>query len=172
MEELEGIELTEEEEAQRGIFAAAITAVLVGFISILTMGYRLLSSVVDNNQFGLFDIIDPILMFVFAALVYSKSRIAAVVLFAYFLVTRFHLILYIQSLRQLIVAAIILALFFYGIWGTFKYHSLEVKKNIVGGWREKRELRPFDLKLKPSHNRHMVAWTFTFADKLINRNIL
>jgi hypothetical protein len=133
MEELEGIELTEEEEAQRGIFAAAITAVLVGFISILTMGYRWLSSVVDGNQFGLFDIIDPILMFVFAALVYSKSRIAAVVLFAYFLVTRFHLILYIQSLRQLILVAIILALFVYGIWGTFKFHSLEAKKNIVGG---------------------------------------
>lgn len=133
MEELEGVELTKEEEAERGVFSAAITAVIVGFVSILFMGYKLTISATEEKTFEWVYILDPILMFVLAGLVYKKSRIAVIALFLYFLATRFHLVLYIQSVRQLIFAAIILTLFVYGIWGVFKFHFLKKSKNVIGG---------------------------------------
>jgi hypothetical protein len=121
----QGVNLTELEEAERGIFAGAIIATLLGFLTLMIGGMKILMALGQDKIIDWYLLVDPMIFFAVATAIYFKSRIGALVSFGFFLAKFGWLILYIGSVRQVIFAALVLGLFVYGVWGVFKWHRIK-----------------------------------------------
>ncbi len=109
------------------IKGAWIAALVSGTLTLAVVAYVVFldSSVLNIDEWVLLDVV---IIYGLAFGIYKKSRIAAVSMFVYFVISK--AIMYIEGeTRGTWMAAIFLFLFAQGVYGCFQYHSLKKRSN-------------------------------------------
>jgi len=106
---------------QAGIFCGAITLIIV-IISLVT-GEALLG--IDA-----YALIDVVLIFALTFGIYKKSRLCAIAMFIYFLISKVMMFVSNPNISGIILTLLLLYYFYNGIRGTFQYHKLKAKNEI------------------------------------------
>ncbi|NER50910.1 MAG: hypothetical protein F6J92_30415 [Symploca sp. SIO1A3] len=113
-------------QIKAGWLAACVVGVGICFFVLLS----LLNSGFDS-LIGLESLIDVVLIFGLAFGIYKKSRIAAVIMFIYYVVSRIYIWLEFGqlSISSIPIIIVFIGCFVEGIRGTFAYHRLMQSKN-------------------------------------------
>jgi len=112
------------EKAKKAIKTAWILALVSGGINLI---FIFLLKNLEGEQtinFGLWNLIDVLLVFGLAFGIYKKCRVCAVIMFAYFLINQLNISLSAVMITNIPLALVFLYYFFQGIRGTFYYHKL------------------------------------------------
>ncbi|WP_299022758.1 hypothetical protein [uncultured Photobacterium sp.] len=113
--------------AKNGSVAACISAIMTIIVVMAAINSD------SNGKLALWNdpanFIDVVLILVCALGMYKKSRVAAIVIFVYFISAKIIIAIELQKITGLIMGLVFL--YFYGkaIQGTFVYHKLEKKEN-------------------------------------------
>lgn len=104
---------------KRGWIAAIVSGVLTLAIMIVAM---------NTDAFdGLYDVwmtVDVVLIFLLAFGIYKKSRVAATMMFVYFLMSKIWMVVETGEVNGLFFGAIFLYLYAQAMISTYKYHAL------------------------------------------------
>ena len=113
------------QKAEKAIKGAWIAAVISGSVTLLVAVLALLGVRLFN--FTAWVLIDVALIFGLAYGIYRRSRVCAVIMFVYFIISKIYILVTAGGVTGLPLAIVFAYFFFQGIRGTFAYHSL--KKN-------------------------------------------
>lgn len=111
----------------------AVAACISGGMTILIYLIASLTQAGDGPALAFYNdptvIIDIILIFVLAWFIYKKSRVAAILMFAYFIFAKIYMAVAEEQFSGLFVGAIFLFFFGRAIWGAFAFHKIEKSEN-------------------------------------------
>ena len=104
---------------KNGWIAATISGLFTFGITILAVNFGTMSSLFD-----IWTSIDVVLIFLLAFGIYKKSRVAASIMFVYFLLSKIWLITETGKFNGIILSVVFLYFYFQAMIGTFQYHKL------------------------------------------------
>jgi serine/threonine-protein kinase len=110
------------ETALKDIKNAWMAAIFSGVMTLI-----ITAMAISGNRylsFSAFNLLDVFLLFGLACGIYKKSRTCAVIIFVYFLLSKYDLYKEAGSVQGLPVALALAYFYFRGILGTFNYHKL------------------------------------------------
>ena len=110
-----------------GAIVACVTAVLTFTVVLYAMNSDANGALAYWNDPSVF--FDIGLSLVLAFLIYRKSRVSAILMFAYFITSKAMIFVEMRTLSGLVVALVFLYFFAKAIQGSFVYHKLEKEEN-------------------------------------------
>lgn len=102
-----------------GWIAALVSGVMTLALMLVAMNTGSL-----NHLFDIWTSIDVVLIFALAFGIYKKSRVAATMMFIYFLLSKIWLVVETGQTNNLLISALFLYFYLQAMVGTFQYHKL------------------------------------------------